>query len=72
MIQLTTLEAQLQAVRTENTELTGNLEIATNELDQLRDDVILSKRKIELRERYLTDKEREMVEWESRLAEAEQ
>ena len=45
--------------------------MATKELDQLREDVILSKRKIELRERYLTDKEREMAEWETRLAEAE-
>ena len=58
-------------MRTENTDLSSNLEVATKELDQLREDVILSKRKIELRERYLTDKEREMTQWESRIAEAE-
>lgn len=58
-------------MRTENTDLSSNLDVATKELDQLREDVILSKRKIELRERYLTDKEREMSQWESRLAEAE-
>ena len=58
-------------MRTENTDLSSNLEVATKELDQLREDVILSKRKIELRERYLTDKEREMSQWEGRLAEAE-
>ena len=71
MIQLTTLEAQLQAVRQENTELIHDLGVATKELNELRDDTILSKRKIELRERFLTDKERQMVEWESRLQQAE-
>ena len=35
--------------------------MATKELDELRDDVVLSKRKIELRDRYLADKERLMV-----------
>ena len=71
MIQLTTLEAQLQQVRHENTQLTYDLNLATKELDELREDVVLSKRKIELRERYLTDKERQMAEWENRLTNAE-
>ena len=71
MIQLTTLEAQLQQVRHENTQLTYDLNLATKELDELREDVVLSKRKIELRERYLTDKERQMAEWEHRLTNAE-
>ena len=72
MIQLTTLEAQLQQVRHENTQLIYDLDLATKELDELREDVVLSKRKIELRERYLTDKERQMAEWENRLTNAEQ
>ena len=58
MIQLTTLEAQLQQVRQENTQLTYDLNLATKELDELREDVVLSKRKIELRDRYLNDKEK--------------
>jgi len=32
--------------------------LATKELDELREDVVLSKRKIELRDRFLMDKER--------------
>ena len=52
--------------------MTHDLEIATKELDQLRGDVVLSKRKIELRDRFLADKERQMLEWEQRLTEAEQ
>ena len=72
LLQLTTLEAQLQAVRQENGDLAFDLEVATKEVNELRDDVILSKRKIELRERYLMDKEAQMVEWEARLDEAEQ
>lgn len=64
MIQLTTLEAQLQSVRQENAQLSYDLELATKELDELREDVVLSKRKIELRDRFLADKERQMNEWE--------
>ena len=48
----------MQQVRHENTQLTYDLDLATKELDELREDVVLSKRKIELRERYLTDRER--------------
>jgi len=48
-------------------DLTQDLEVATRELNELRDDVILSKRKIELRERYLADKEVQMIDWEARL-----
>jgi len=39
-------------------QLIHDLELATKELDELRGDVVLSKRKIELRDRYLADKER--------------
>jgi len=66
------LEAQLQSIRQENVQLSQDLGLATKELDELREDVVLSKRKIELRDRYLTDKERQMVQWEQRLTEAEQ
>ena len=38
--------------------MTHDLNLATKELDELREDVVLSKRKIELRDRYLNDKER--------------
>lgn len=44
-------------MKEENGDLAIDLEVAVRELNELRDDVILSKRKIELRERYLTDKE---------------
>ena len=71
MIQLTTLEAQLQSVRQENSQLSHDLELATKELDELREDVVLSKRKIELRDRFLADKERQMIQWEKRLTEDE-
>ena len=52
-------------------DLANDLEVATKELNELRNDVILSKRKIELRERYLADKENQMIEWEDRLSQAE-
>ena len=48
-----------------------DLELATKELDELREDVVLSKRKIELRDRYLSDKEKQISEWELRLTEGE-
>ena len=45
--------------------------MAKSELDLIRKDMILQKRKIELRERFYNEKEAKMVEWEKRLGDAE-
>ena len=62
----------MQQAKQENAQLTEELEIVRAEMGTLGSEMLLSKRKIELRERYYNEKEKAIVDREARLSEAEE
>ena len=52
--------------------MTEDLTVARSSLDNLGSEMLLSKRKIELRERYFKDKEKSIIEREHILRNAEE